>query len=265
MASNIDIWGASVPGFKADYGQPAPFLTPYLVESSAPTGAIIVCPGGGYQFKADYEGGPVAVWLNTLGISAFVLDYRVSPYQHPYPVADARRAIQVVRSRAAEWNIAPHKIGILGFSAGGHVAASAGTYSGDAPLHVGDAISAADPYPSAMILCYPVITFVGDHHHSGSMTHLLGENPSPELRNLLSPERHVSAKTPPTFLWHTVEDDIVPVENSLLFAEALSKHHIPFELHVFPHGRHGLAMCDDDPVVRQWLGLCATWLKSLGY
>ena len=160
MASNIDIWGASVPGFKADYGQPAPFLTPYLVKSAAPTGAIIVCPGGGYQFKADYEGGPVAVWLNTLGISAFVLDYRVSPYHTVSGGREftTREEIQVVRSRAAEWNIAPDKIGILGFSAGGHVAASAGTYSGDAPLHAGDAISAADPLSE----CHdPVLP--GDH------------------------------------------------------------------------------------------------------
>lgn len=224
-------------------------LTPYLVDGLGPGPAVVVCPGGGYRRHAAHEGEPVARWLNGLGIAAFVLEYRVAPHRHPAPLEDALEAIRLVRARADEWRVDAARVGILGFSAGGHVAASAGTLAGETGR------------PDLMVLCYPVITF-REHHHQGSMLNLLGEDPSEASRLALSLETRVTAQTPPTFLWHTAEDASVPVQNSLLFAEALAWQGVPFELHVFPRGRHGLGLATEEPLVSSWTGLCAAWLRS---
>ncbi len=258
----LPIWQGEPPGYQNDSGQPVPTLTPYLMPGSG-AGAVVVLPGGGYGMKAAHEAEPVALWLNSLGISAFVLDYRVAPYRSPIPLLDARRAIQMVRSRAAEWRVDPRRVGILGFSAGGHLASTTGTHFQPLPGPQ-DAVSQFSFRPDALILCYPVISF-GQYGHVGSMENLLGANPPDSLRDAFSNEKQVSAQTPPTFLWHTASDQAVPVENSLLFSRALSTCSVPFELHVFASGEHGLGLAADHPYAARWTDLCARWLDNLGF
>ena len=262
--SAIPLWMGNPPGFQAGYNQPAPTITPYLVEASGPRGAVVVLPGGGYGRKAAHEAEPVAQWLNRLGISAFVLDYRVAPYRHPIPLLDARRAIQLIRARAQEWSVDPDRIGILGFSAGGHLASTAGTHFEVIEAGELDVVSMQSFRPNALVLCYPVITF-GQYRHNGSMENLLGVNPPVALRESLSNELQVSAQTPPTFLWHTANDASVPVENSLLFARALSAFRVPFELHIFADGVHGLGLAEEHPSSGPWTSLCARWFRGLGF
>ncbi len=264
MPTTTPIWLDLPPGNNPAVKQPAPSLTTYLLQTPHPTGMVIVLPGGGYEFKADYEGQPVAEWSNQSGIAAAVLDYRVAPYRHPYPLLDAKRAIQIARSHANEWKIDPEHIAILGFSAGGHLAATTGTFLDPNPGMIADPISELNSRPDALILCYPVISF-GQFGHSGSMENLLGPNPPVSLRRQLSNELQVGQQTPPTFIWHTAEDATVPVENSLLFAQALRDQQIPFELHIFPKGPHGMALAWDDPIVGQWRDLCINWLKNSGF
>lgn len=242
----------------------APSITAYWADGEGPKPAMIVCPGGGYRHKAKHEGEPVARWLNGIGITAFVLDYRVAPHRHPLPLSDAQRAIRLVRHRAADWGVDPSRICILGFSAGGHLAASAGTMEAPAASGNTDPVERESTRPDLMVLCYPVITF-GEGGHEGSRLNLLGPDPSPELRAQLSVENRVSADTPPAFVWHTADDLSVPVQNSLKFVNALASFGIPFELHVFPHGRHGLGLAEEDEHVQQWTRLCAAWLRKNGF
>ncbi len=266
-SSAIPIWDGTPPGFQPEFDQPYPTLTPYRVAKNLPSSAVVVLPGGGYTHKAAHEAEPVARWLNTLGISAFVLDYRVAPYRHPIPYLDARRAIQLVRSCASEWAIDPQRVGVLGFSAGGHLASTTGTHFDDPldPFYASDiAPDRFSSRPDAMILCYPVITF-GEHRHQGCVDNLLGLQPQTALLDLLSNEKHVSDQTPPAFVWHTADDPSVPVQNSLLFAQSLAKHNVPFELHIFEHGRHGVGLADGDPYAGPWTELCARWLKNRGF
>lgn len=240
-------------------------LTEYRVSGDRPRGAVVVCPGGGYAHLAPHEGEPIAKWLNSLGISAVVAHYRRAPNRHPVPLQDAQRAIRHVRFHAAEWNVRPDRIGILGFSAGGHLAATAGTHFDAGNPDAADPIDRVSCRPDAMVLCYPVITFEAPHRHVGSMNNLLGENPPDDLRLSLSNELQVTSRTPPAFLWHTADDAGVPVENSLLFAQAMRKNNAPFSLHVFPSGRHGLGLAHGIPLVSEWTTLCAQWLLSLGF
>ena len=258
------LWPDGAPGAKGDTPEDKPRLTPYLVPGDGPHGCVVVCPGGGYGGRAPHEGEPIARWLNSVGVSGFVLDYRVSPYRHPIPLNDAKRAIRTVRARASQWRIDPARVGILGFSAGGHLAASAATLFDKGDPGAADPIDRLSSRPDAAILCYPVISF-GDFRHHGSMVNLIGENPEPALRRQLSLENSVTAETPPTFLWHTSDDGGVPVDNSLLFAAALHKHKVPLALHVFPKGPHGMGLATGDPTVRQWTTLCAQWLKDIGF
>ncbi len=241
-----------------------PTLTPFLLPSTEATGTVVVCPGGGYRGRAAHEGAPVARWLNSLGIAAFVLDYRVAPNRHPIPLADAQRAIRTVRHNASAWRIRPDRIGILGFSAGGHLAATAGTHFDPGNVRAADPIERQSSRPDALVLCYAVISF-GEFRHDGSMVNLLGPEPPEELRRFLSNELQVTADTPPTFLWHTGDDAGVPVENALLFAGALRRNGVPFALHIFPHGRHGLGLAPDDPTVGAWPALCGRWLTAAGF
>ena len=227
--------------------------------------AIIVCPGGGYQRLADHEGRPIAEWLNSIGITAFVLRYRLGPrYHHPAPLQDAARAIRTVRARAAEWNVDPERVGILGFSAGGHLASTIGTHfasgKGDAP----DPIERVSSRPNLMILIYPVIT-MKQQTHAGSKNNLLGPDPAPDLVALLSNEEHVTKETPPAFLVHTTNDAGVPVENSLMFAMALRKAGVPFEFHLYERGPHGFGLGGKDPILATWPGRCADWLRVHGF
>jgi len=239
-------------------------LTPYLPDSTASTSAIVVCPGGGYQRRAEHEGEPVARWLNTLGIAAFVVDYRVSPHRHPVPLLDAQRAIRAVRAQADGWNVDPGRVGILGFSAGGHLAATAATQWDHGDAHAVDPVARHGCRPDLAILCYPVISFL-HVSHAGSMTSLLGDSPTLAERRAQSAELNVTPETPPAFLWHTADDEAVDVENSPVFASALRRHGVAFALHVLPSGAHGLGLAEDHPQVAIWTDLCSGYLHGSGF
>jgi len=239
-----------------------PTLTPYLPPKEKMSGAaIIICPGGGYTHLADHEGRPVAEWLNSLGITAFVLKYRLGPrYHHPAPMQDAARAIRTVRARSAEWGLDPQRIGILGFSAGGHLASTAGTHFDSGKPGAPDAIERVSSRPNLMVLIYPVIT-MRDKTHAGSKKNLLGVEPTPELVTLLSNEEQVTKETPPAFLVHTMTDAAVPVENSLLFVSALRRAGVAVEFHLYERGPHGFGLGGKDPILATWPDRCADWLR----
>lgn len=253
------LWPDGAPG---EAVEPAfePTLTPYLLPGA--TGSVIVCPGGGYGHRAPHESGPIAEAFNARGFSAFVLDYRVAPYRYPAALQDAQRAVRLVRSQADELKIDPSAIALLGFSAGGHLVATAGTHH-----EVGDE-SASDPLerlssrPDALILCYPVISF-GPHGHRGSCLNLLGDPPPAELVADLCNELRVTPQTPPSFLWHTADDPGVPVMNSLMFAQACAANGVPFELHVYRSGRHGLGLAPEFPHIASWVDLAGEWLGEV--
>ena len=251
-------------GWSLDFiNQETPRLTNYLLKGKGPFPVVIVCPGGGYTHHADHEGEPVAKWLNSIGVSAIVLHYRITPHQHPAPLNDAQTAIRLTRKNAEKLNIDPNRIGILGFSAGGHVASSAGTHFEDGDESADDPLLRYSSRPDAMILCYPVITMASPQYvHEGSKTHLLGEEPSLSLVDKMSTEKQVTKNTPPTFLWHTADDGAVPVENSLMFARSLGDCNVPYSLHVFESGKHGLGLAEDHPEANLWPKLCETWLKN---
>ncbi len=259
----LRLWPDAACGATGRGPEDTPRITCFLPESAGPTGAVVVCPGGGYARRAPHESAPVAEWLCSLGLAGIVLDYRICPYRHPIPLLDARRAIRTVRSRAAAWSIDPARVGILGFSAGGHLAISAATIFEEIEAETSDAIDRIDGRPDALIACYPVVTF-GRDRHDGSMRNLLGPEPDPDLRKQLSLENRVSERTPPAFLWHTADDPAVPVENVLLLAEAMHRCGIPAALHVFAHGRHGLGLAGEAPDVARWTDLCAAWMGQVG-
>jgi acetyl esterase/lipase len=261
----IKLFPDGAPGAIGKEAADIPTLTPYLPKEKATGAAVIVCPGGGYSHLADHEGRPVAEWLNSIGITAFVLKYRLGPrYHHPAPLQDAARAIRLVRARAAEWQIDPKRIGILGFSAGGHVASTIGTHFDAGQPNSTDAVEKVSSRPDVMVLIYPVIT-MGGFTHNGSRKQLLGENPSADMVTLLSNEVQVTKETPPTFLVHTANDAAVPVENSLRFADALRRMAVPFELHVYERGPHGFGLGGNNPILLSWPGRCADWLKLQGF
>ena len=263
--TSFPLWQNKTPGAQGQSVDDIPTLTPYLPKSNANGAAFIVCPGGGYAHLADHEGGPVAEWLNSIGITAFVLKYRHGPrYQHPIPLQDAARAIRLVRSRSNEWHIDPNRIGILGFSAGGHLVSTIGTHFDAGSANATDQIDRVSSRPDLLVLIYPVIS-MGQFTHAGSKKMLLGENPSNDLVTLLSNELQVTKDTPPTFLVHTANDKAVPVENSLMFAEALRKAGVEFELHVYERGEHGFGLAPKDPILSTWTDRCAAWLHLHGF
>lgn len=249
----------------------APTLEVRLPARGNATGqAVVVCPGGGYGGLAyDWEGTDIAGWLNSRGIAALVLKYRlpvdgdVAHEKWLVPLLDAQRAIRLTRSRAAEWGINPAKVGILGFSAGGHLASTAGTHFDAGSANAADPIDRVTSRPDFMVLIYPVIT-MGQGTHGGSRQNLLGTNPSEELVRRYSNELQVTAETPPTFLLHSADDEAVPVQNSLRFHEALLAQKVPAELHVYPHGGHGysLALGANHGRLQDWPQLCARWLAE---
>ncbi|MCA0757725.1 alpha/beta hydrolase [Paenibacillus sp. N4] len=258
------LWPEGAPYCQGETDEDRPAITPYLVEGEN-NPAVIVCPGGGYGTRAYHEGEPVAQWLNGLGISAFVLRYRVAPYQYPCALLDAQRAIRLVRQEAKEFRVDPDKIGLLGFSAGGHLTANAGTSYDKGNEDADDPIERQSSRPDLLILCYPVITMTDPFTHQGSRNNLLGKEPEQGSIERMSNELNVTEDTPPTFLWHTSNDGGVPVENSLLFASALSKHNVLFDLHVYAKGRHGLGLAEDEQHTAGWTGACASWLELNGY
>ena len=263
----IRLWQGDAPRSQGTADADIPTLTIYRPQPERANGAaIVVCPGGGYGGLAAHEGQPIAEWLNTLGVTAFVLKYRLGPrYRHPVEMSDAQRALRTVRSRIGEWKLDPHRIGIIGFSAGGHLASTAATHFDEGDAKATDPIDRVSCRPDLAILAYAVITMTDPFTHGGSRTNLLGDKPDPELVNLLSNERQVTTKTPPIFLLHTADDAVVPVENSLLFALACRAARVPFELHVFEHGPHGIGLGGNDPVLSTWPPACAAWLKARGF
>jgi acetyl esterase/lipase len=234
-------------------------------DTAKPVG-VVICPGGGYGGLAmDHEGHQVAAWLNSEGIAAFILEYRVGPENgHPVPLMDAQRAIRTVRSRAQEFHIDPSRIGILGFSAGGHLTSTAGTHFDAGDPKAEDPIDRVSCRPDFMVLIYPVITMTDSLGHAGSRRNLLGEHPDEAKINLLSNEKQATDQTPPAFLVHTSEDNGVPSQNSVMFYMALKSKGIPAEMHIFEKGKHGFGLGPGDPVLSTWPGLCIKWLHTRG-
>jgi acetyl esterase/lipase len=258
----VRLWEGDAPG--AAGKEPADVPTIEIFRPPEPDGsAIVVCPGGGYGGLAPHEATPVAKWLNRTGITGVVLMYRVAPrYRHPAPLLDVSRAIRTLRARAKEWQIDPKRIGVLGFSAGGHLAATISTKFDDGDANAADVIERASSRPDVTVLCYPVVTFTQTSAHTGSRRNLLGENASKEMIEQMSAERHVTARTPPAFLFHTVADAGVPVENSLLYAAALRKAGVNYAMHLYENGKHGVGLAEADPVLKSWPKVCGDWLGS---
>ena len=264
----LPLWSGQAPGAQGSEDRDIPTITAYWPRTMREgTSAVIVCPGGGYvALASNHEGRQVASFLNSLGMAAFVLKYRLGPrYHHPVEIGDAQRAIRTVRARAAEWKIAPDRIGIMGFSAGGHLASSASTHFDAGNASAPDPIDRAGSRPDFSILGYPVISMTEPWTHQGSKKNLLGDNPDPELAKSLSGENAVTAQTPPTFIFQTNADTTVPAENSVYYYLALRKAGIKAEMHIFQNGPHGVGLGMDDPALSEWPGLLAHWLRVNGF
>ena len=262
------LWPQGAPLAKGESENDKPTVTVYPAPSEKATGGgIVICPGGGYGHLAlSHEGRDIAEWMNELGVTAFVLKYRHRNmgYGHPAPLLDAQRAIRFARARARQYRLDSGKIGIIGFSAGGHLASTAGTHFDDGQSDAADAIDRASCRPDFMILVYPVIALATEYAHGGSKKNLLGDNPDPKLLASLSNETQVTPKTPPTFLMHTGGDSAVPSENSVLFYLALRKAKVPAELHIYEKGGHGFGLAPNDPVLSTWPVRCEDWLRGQG-
>jgi acetyl esterase/lipase len=245
-----------------------PEVTPYLPPEGRANGtAVVIFPGGGYQHLAmEKEGSSIANWLAGNGVTTFVVRYRLGPnYHHPVMLGDAQRAIRLVRSRSAEWGIDPRRLGVIGFSAGGHLASTAGTHYDAGVPSSGDPIERVSSRPDFLMLIYPVITMRDSIGHRGSRVNLLGERADPALVRLLSNETQVTRDTPPTFLVHSTDDRTVPVENSLLFYQALRAAAVPVEMHIFEYGGHGFGLAPTDPVLSAWTTASESWMRRHGW
>ena len=262
------LWPDGAPGAKGIEEVDQPSLTVYPAPTDRATGcAIVICPGGGYQHLAvGHEGEEIGQWLNSIGVTGFVLRYRLAPkYRHPSPMLDVQRALRTVRARAVEWKINAAKIGVLGFSAGGHLASTAATHFDGGDASASDAIDKVSCRPDFAILCYPVITFTDESvMHKGSRNNLIGSEPDADLIELLSNEKRVTSKMSPTFLWHTTEDTGVRPQNSTLFYAACVKAGVPAELHIYEKGPHGIGLAKKVPGTDQWPVQCEAWLKGRG-
>ncbi len=262
----IPLWPNGAPLAKGSAPADIPSIQIYKAAQNLATGAaVVVCPGGGYGALADHEGYDYAKFLNGIGITVAVLKYRLAPYQHPAPMLDASRAIRYLRFKADELKIDPTRIGIMGSSAGGHLTATAATHFDEGDKNAADPIDRVSSRPDVAILCYPVITMREDFTHKGSRKNLLGATPDPKLADLMSNEKQVTEKTPPTFIFHTMDDQSVMVENSLLFAEGLRKNKVPYEMHIYEHGRHGVGLAPYDNALNTWPKLLENWLRARGF
>jgi acetyl esterase/lipase len=261
-----DVTPGVVAGKDTDTDPTEPTMDIYLPASGGgATAGIMVLPGGGYTHLSTVrEGSDVAKVFVSHGIAAFVVRYRHAPrYQFPYPVMDAQRAIRTVRSKAGDYNVDPKRIGVIGFSAGGHLAATMATQfdSGKTGADAGDAIDAVSSRPDFVALLYPVITFTDEKFvHKGSRTAFLGDRQDQWASE--SPELHVTKDTPPVFIAHATTDRVVPVENSIMFYTALHKAGVPVELHIFEIGAHGFGLAPTDPALRVWPDLLVTWMEK---
>ena len=262
------LWPEGAPGAQGTEAEDTPWIWLYPAPADKACGAaVVICPGGGYGGLATgHEGNDVAKWWNSLGVSAYVLKYRLAPkYHHPAPLDDAQRALRLVRSKAGEWKLDPQRIGVMGFSAGGHLASSLATHFDEGKTDSKDPIDSVSCRPDFAVLCYPVITFTQENYmHAGSRRNLLGDKPDPELVKLMSSELQVTEKTPPTFLFHTAEDTGVPPENSVFFFQALRAAKVPAEMHIYQRGRHGVGLASDDAVLSTWSGRLKDWMMAGG-
>lgn len=274
----ISLWNGPAPRALGETETDKPRMYAFLPAKRSTTAAILVIPGGGYQnVGLGYEGFDVAQWFNEQGMAAFVLDYRVAPYHYPVEIDDGRRAIRLIRAHASEYGIDPNRLGVFGSSAGGHLASSLGTHCG---LHqtatsavsttsdksnFPDQVDALNCRPDFMVLAYPVIDMQSVFSHAGSRESLFGPNPDPTLLREYSNELAVTPSTPPTFLFATTKDPVVPVENSLDFYRALERAKVPVELHLYEYADHGCGLCGDIPSVSTWPLLLRNWLVFHGW
>ena len=259
----LPLWTEAAPGALGSEEKDIPKTIVYDIDSTEPAPVLVILPGGGYGGLAmDHEGHQIARWANQMGMSAFICDYRHrgKKYGHPHPLLDAQRLIRMVRSQKEKWNIDPTRVGIIGFSAGGHLCSTVLTHFDEGNAQATDPIDRESSRPDFGILCYPVIDFDQPYTHKGSQRNLIGDDAPKELVQSLSNSTQVTKQTPPTFLWHTAEDTVVPIENSLRFYSALSANGVLSELHCFPSGRHGLGLAAKFPGANQWPELCKQWL-----
>lgn len=266
----MEVWGQDEYEGRMEDGF-SPKMETYILKGENNRGAVLILPGGGYGFTSEREAEPVALQFNAAGFHAFVLYYSVAPRKHPQPLIDVSKAVQIIREHAEQWNVNSEAIAVCGFSAGGHLAASLGVHWNKSYLTNVQGFQAGMNQPNALILSYPVISS-GEFAHRGSFDHLLGPEASEDLLHEMSLEHQINKDTPPAFLWHTFDDGAVPVENTLLFAGGLRKQGIPFELHVFPEGPHGMSLATEftsdyeaqiDPHVASWMPMCIQWLRKL--
>jgi acetyl esterase/lipase len=269
LSKTIDIWENYTYNSKRDDNF-RPTLDTYILSGNKKRPAVLICPGGGYQYTSEREAEPIALKFNAAGYHAFVLYYSTAPSMHPQPLLDLSRAMCIVKENSEAWNIAADNITVCGFSAGGHLVGSLGVHWNKPYLEV-PGITIGVNKPNSLILSYPVISS-GEFAHRGSFNNLLGLDADEAALKEMSLEYQVSEITPPTFLWHTFADGAVPVENTLLFAQGLRKNNIPFELHIYPEGPHGLSLATEEtaaenmgtfPHVATWMELCIQWLKDI--
>lgn len=264
------LWEGGAPGAQGTGVEDKPSLILYPVrpgyQNAAPTSAVIIAPGGSYQRLAtNHEGRQVANWFNSLGVTAFVLQYRVGPrYRYPIEMEDGQRAVRYVRAHAQELGVRPDQIGFMGFSAGGHLASTVETHFDSGNPSATDPVDRVGSRPDFAILAYPVISMTASYMHAGSVINLLGEHPDPKLALEMSAEFHVTRETPPTFLFTTSADTTVPAENCIALYQALHKAGVPTELHVFEKGPHGVGLALGDPVLGEWSTLLRNWLRARG-
>ncbi len=268
----VPLWQGDAPGALGKSSGDIPTITAYLPDQTNATGAaLIVLPGGGYTHLAEHEGKDYALWLKAHGIAGFVVNYRLGPkYHHPCMLQDAARGLRTVRANAKAWKIDPDRIGVIGSSAGGHLASTLLTHFDGGNPNDADPVERVSSRPDLGVLCYPVIT-MGDDTHKGSFKNLLGTNATPELIEFLSNEKQVTSNTPPCFIFSTAEDKTVPVQNSLEFAAALQRAHVPFDLHIYEKGAHGMGLGPNargslDPAkMHPWTADCLFFLKQHGF
>lgn len=274
----VPLWPEGVPNGRTDLGEEVvnndrvenvhkPSLTLFLPDAGKANGtAVIICPGGSYTRLAfGHEGIDIAKWFNARGVTAFVLKYRMKEYGHPAPLQDVLRAVRIVRSRAAEFGTKPDRIGVVGSSAGGHLAASAGTLYDQPAGKTGAPLDAVNARPDFLVLLYPVISMDPAIAHAGSRQNLIGASPSPDLVELMSLENQVTDATPPTFIFYTQEDKTVPVENGVRFFQSLTRHKVPAEFHIFERGPHGLGLRSGFGPTSDWPKLAEAWLQLHGW
>lgn len=261
----VYLWPQGAPGALGQGEADKPRMYAFLPEKRSTSTAVLVIPGGGYEHVAiGHEGVQIAGWLNTQGVAAFVLDYRVAPYRYPAPIEDGEQALRLIHEHAAEYGVDPNRVGVWGFSAGGHLASTLGTLcTGEAHRVGGAQINCARP--AFLVLAYPVISMELPEAHAGSRKALLGTDPDAALAHALSNQFNVTGETPPTFLFATTSDPTVPVRNSLDFYSALVEHHVPAELHIYDYANHGCGLCGSIVPLSTWPMLLRNWLVQRGW